>query len=64
MGGRDLREPRGAHAVPEVRDWLLAHAIDVQDMVTRLIAYLGTGTVTVLAAEKGLSAVKPVAPAA
>ncbi|MBI3319743.1 MAG: hypothetical protein HYZ89_04065 [Candidatus Omnitrophica bacterium] len=50
--------------VPGVRDWLLAHATDVQDLVTRLIAYLGTGTVTVLAAEKGLSAVKPVAPAA
>jgi hypothetical protein len=50
--------------VPGVRDWLLAHATDVQDIVTRLIAYLGTGTVTMLAAEKGLSAVKPVAPAA
>ena len=50
--------------IPGVRDWLLAHATDVQDMVTRLIAYLGTGTVTVLAAEKGLSAVKPVAPSA
>ena len=50
--------------IPGVRDWLLAHATDVQDMVTRLIAYLGTGTVTVLASEKGLSAVKPVAPAA
>ena len=50
--------------IPGVRDWLLAHATDVQDMVTRLIAYLGMGTVTVLAAEKGLSAVKPVAPSA
>ncbi len=50
--------------VPSVRDWLLAHTTDVQDIVTRLIAYLGTGTVTMLAAEKGLSAVKPVAPAA
>jgi len=50
--------------VPGVRDWLLAHATDVQDIVTRLIAYLGTGTVTMLAAEKGLSAVKPVAPTA
>ena len=50
--------------VPGVRDWLLAHTTDVQDIVTRLIAYLGTGTVAVLAAEKGLSAVKPVAPVA
>jgi len=50
--------------VPSVRDWLLAHTTDVQDIVTRLVAYLGTGTVAVLAAEKGLSAVKPVAPVA
>ncbi len=50
--------------VPGVRDWLLAHATDVQDIVTRVIAYLGTGTVTMLAAEEGLRAFNPGAPAA